>query len=261
MELLNGINVVLLSLVCGVFSWFLTMLGSLVVFLKKEPTRKFIDASLGFSAGIMLSVSIWSLLLPSIEMSEGMTLPKWFAAVVGFMLGTVVINVVDNFVPHLHIFESEDKQEGIKSNFKKTTLLFFAMTIHNFPEGLAIGVAIGSGRVLEGLILALAIGVQNFPEGMAVSLPLYSNGMSKRKSFYYGQISAVVEPLGAVLGAVVVSLWQKVLPYALSFAAGAMVYVVVEELIPESQKAENTNLATFSLVVGFLLMMILDLSL
>jgi len=260
MSFLINLNPILLSFISGLFTWSLTALGSAVVFLKRKISRKFLDASLGFSAGIMVSVSIWSLLLPSIELSKDISLPKWFPATMGFLLGAIILNIIDNFTPHLHMFEPEEKQEGIKSNLKKPMLLFLAMTIHNFPEGLAVGVTIGSGRILEGLILALGIGIQNFPEGMAISLPLNAGGLTKKKSFYFGQISAVIEPIGAVLGALVVSLWQKILPYALAFAAGAMVYVVVEELIPESQKAENTNLATFSLVVGFLLMMILDLS-
>lgn len=260
MNFLLSLNSILLSFICGLLTWSLTALGSAVVFFKKTVSRKFLDASLGFSAGIMISASIWSLLLPSIELSQNISLPKWFPPTFGFLLGTIFLNIIDNFTPHLHIFEPEERQEGIKSNLKKTMLLFLAMTIHNFPEGLAVGVTIGSGRILEGLILALGIGIQNFPEGMAISLPLNAGGLTKKKSFYFGQISALIEPIGAVLGALVVSLWQKVLPYALSFAAGAMIYVTVEELIPESQKAENTNLATFSLVVGFLLMMILDLS-
>ncbi len=259
MEIFVNLNPIVLALIAGFFTWSLTSLGSAVVFLNKKPTRRFIDASLGFSAGIMLSASVWSLLLPSIELSNGDFLPKWFAPSLGFLLGTICIYIVDNFLPHLHIFDSIEKQEGVKSNLKKVTLIFLAMTIHNFPEGLAVGVTIGSGRILEGLVLALAIGVQNFPEGMAISLPLYAEGTKRSKSFYYGSISALVEPIGAVLGSVLVVLWQKILPYALSFAAGAMVYVVVEELIPESQKAENTNIATFALVAGFILMMIADL--
>ncbi|MEN3014055.1 MAG: ZIP family metal transporter [Endomicrobiia bacterium] len=251
---------VLVAFLCGLFSWLLTSLGAGIVFLNKKPSRKFVDAALGFSAGIMLSASIWSLLIPSIEMSEGLFYPEWFPAVLGFILGTIFLNIIDNLAPHLHIFDPESKQEGIKSNLKKPMLIFLAMIIHNFPEGLAVGVSLGSGEILSGLILALAIGIQNIPEGMAISLPLNVEGQSKSKSFFYGQISAIVEPIGAVLGALVVSLWIKILPFALSFAAGAMVYVVVEELIPESQRAENTNLATFSLVVGFIFMMVLDLS-
>ncbi len=260
MEFFKNLNVILLTFFAGLFTWVLTALGSSIVFLNKRPKRKFIDASLGFSAGIMLSASIWSLLLPSIELSEKMSLPKWIPPAVGFLLGVIFLNLIDNFTPHLHIFEPIEKQEGPKRNFKKATLIFIAMTIHNFPEGLAVGVTLGSGRILEGLVLALAIGIQNFPEGMAISLPLYSEGVKRFKSFYYGSISALVEPLGAVLGALLVNIWQKVLPYLLAFAAGAMIYVVVEELIPESQKAENINLATFSFVFGFILMMIADLS-
>lgn len=253
-------NIIFISLLCGLFTWFLTALGAGVVFLNRKPTRKFIDASLGFSAGIMLAASFFSLLLPSIEMSESIGISAWIPTTLGFFIGSLFLNLIDNFVPHLHIFEPENRQEGIKSNFKKPMLIFTAMTIHNFPEGLAVGVSLASQELTEGLILALAIGIQNFPEGMAISLPLNIEGISKSKSFYYGQISAVVEPIGAVLGALVVTLWKKILPFALSFAAGAMIYVIVEELIPESQKAENTNLATFSLIIGFILMMILDLS-
>ncbi|MCX7911128.1 MAG: ZIP family metal transporter [Endomicrobia bacterium] len=253
-------DLILISFLSGLFTWFLTSVGAGMIFLSKNFSRKFIDGALGLSAGIMLSLSIWSLLIPSVEISKDLDNYKLIPPVLGFLIGSFFMYILDNFAPHLHIFDSEDKKEGLRVNFKKTTLLFLAMTIHNFPEGLAIGVNIGSNNILSGLFLALAVGIQNIPEGLAISLPLHLEGLSKSKSFYYGQISAIVEPIGAVLGCLVVSLWRKLLPYALSFAAGAMVYVVVEELIPESQKAENTNLATLSLLVGFILMMILDLS-
>ncbi len=252
-------NLVLISLISGIFTWSLTALGSSVVFLSKNPKRKFIDASLGFSAGIMLAASIFSLLLPSIELTEIYKLPRWLPSASGFLLGAIFLTIIDNLVPHLHIFEPETKQEGIKSNIKKPVLVFLAMTIHNFPEGLACGVSLASGDLVNGLILVLSIGIQNFPEGMAISFLFNAEGMKKSKSFYYGHISAIVEPIGAVLAVLLLSIFKKILPYALSFAAGAMIYVVVEELIPESQKAENTNLATFSLIAGFILMMILDL--
>ncbi|MFN3550660.1 MAG: ZIP family metal transporter [Endomicrobiia bacterium] len=252
-------SIIFISLLSGMFTWSLTALGSGIVFLTKKPIRKFIDAGLGFSAGIMLSASIFSLLLPSIQLAEFYKLPKWFPASVGFILGAVFLNIIDNIAPHLHIFEADTKQEGIKTNLKKPMLIFLAMTIHNFPEGIACGVSLATENLIDALILVLAIGLQNFPEGMAISITLNAGGMKKLKSFYYGNISAIVEPIGAVLAVLLVSLFKKILPYALSFASGAMVYVTVEELIPESQKAENTNLATFSLIAGFILMMILDL--
>ncbi|MCD6573691.1 MAG: ZIP family metal transporter [Thermoplasmata archaeon] len=251
------------ALLATTFTWLITALGAGVVFFKKDINRKVLDISLGFSAGIMISASIWSLLLPSIEISQGKF--SWLPASIGFLIGGLFLRVLDKFIPHLHLFLPEEKAEGVKSNLKKTTLLILAITIHNFPEGLAIGIAFGSvaygeGTVAGAIALAIGIAIQNFPEGMAVSLPLRKEGYSQAKSFWYGQLSAVVEPVGGVLGAALVIISKPILPYALAFAAGAMIFVVVEELIPESQSAENADIATIGTLIGFVVMMILDVT-
>lgn len=251
------------ALLATTFTWFITALGAGVVFFKKDINRKLLDLSLGFSAGIMISASIWSLLLPSIEISQGKF--SWLPATVGFLIGGLFLRLLDKFIPHLHLFLPEEKAEGVKSNLKKTTLLILAITIHNFPEGLAIGIAFGSvaygeGTIAGAIALAIGIAIQNFPEGMAVSLPLRKEGYSQAKSFWYGQLSAIVEPAGGVLGAALVIISKPILPYALAFAAGAMIFVVVEELIPESQSAENADIATTGTLIGFVVMMILDVA-
>jgi len=251
------------ALLATTFTWLITALGAGVVFFKKDINRKVLDFSLGFSAGIMISASIWSLLLPSIEISQGKF--SWLPASIGFLIGGLFLRLLDKFIPHLHLFLPEEKAEGVKSNLKKTTLLILAITIHNFPEGLAIGIAFGSvaygeGTVAGAIALAIGIAIQNFPEGMAVSLPLRKEGYSQAKSFWYGQLSAVVEPVGGVLGAALVIISKPILPYALAFAAGAMIFVVVEELIPESQSAENADIATIGTLIGFVVMMILDVT-
>ncbi len=257
---------ILQALLATFFTWFVTALGASVVFFKKEINRKLLDASLGFAAGIMISASFWSLLLPAMELSKGGKLPMWFPATFGFLVGGFFLRLLDKFVPHLHLFLPKEKAEGLKSNLKKTTLLILAITIHNFPEGLAIGVAFGSialakKEVLSGAIaLTFGIAIQNFPEGMAVSLPLRREGLSRIKSFWYGQLSAIVEPFGGILGAGLVILSKPILPYALSFAAGAMIFVVIEELIPESQIGENSDIATIGALLGFSVMMILDVA-
>ncbi|RLG56664.1 MAG: ZIP family metal transporter [Candidatus Hydrothermarchaeota archaeon] len=248
------------------FTWAVTALGAGVVFFKEDINRKVLDASLGFAAGIMIAASFWSLLLPSIQLSSGGRLPAWFPATVGFLSGGFFLRLLDKFIPHLHLNMPQEKAEGIKSNLRKTTLLMLAITIHNFPEGLAIGVAFGSIASaktvsLSGAIaLAIGIAIQNFPEGMAVSLPLRREGLSKIRSFWYGQLSALVEPLGGILGAGLVILSKPILPYALSFAAGAMMFVVIEELIPESQSGENADMATIGALIGFAVMMVLDVA-
>ncbi len=222
---------------------------------------------LGFAAGVMIAASFWSLLAPAIEMSEGKDLPSWVPAVVGFLLGGIFLRVVDRVLPHLHIGFRTAEAEGIKTNWQRSTLLVLAITLHNIPEGLAVGVAFGSlaagltSATLGGAIaLAIGIGIQNFPEGMAVSMPLRREGMSRRKSFWYGQLSAVVEPIAGVVGAVAVIVAQPILPYALAFAAGAMIFVVIEEVVPESQRGGNTDMATMGGMIGFAVMMLLDVA-
>ncbi len=265
---LSGSSPVLLAFIATLFTWFVTLLGSAVVFFKKDMSRKVLDASLGFAAGIMISASFWSLLLPSVEMARGMQgIPVWFPPVLGFVVGGVFLRLIDFLTPHLHLFLPEEKKEGvIRAGLKKTTLLILAITIHNFPEGLAVGVAfgaVGKGNeeaLLGAFALALGIGIQNFPEGMAVSLPLRREGLSPLKSFFFGQLSAVVEPLGGILGAWLVSVFHYLLPYALSFAAGAMIFVVVEELVPESQAGDHSDIATMGVILGFALMMLLDVA-
>jgi len=266
MDWFSGLNPVLQALIATFFTWGVTALGAGVVFFRRRISRKLLDSSLGFSAGVMISASFFSLILPALEMSAGQGVPRWLPVTIGFLLGAVFLRLIARFVPHLHFFMPESKAEGIKTKLTKTGILILAMTIHNFPEGLAVGVAFGSvavtgGSTLAGaMALALGIAIQNFPEGMAISLPLLREGKTKLKSFYYGQLSAVVEPAGGVIGASLVLFSRALLPYALSFAAGAMIFVVVEELIPESQSAENTDLATMSAVLGFAVMMVLDVA-
>jgi len=256
------------ALVATCFTWLLTALGAAVVFLFKAINRKILDAMLGFAAGVMIAASYWSLLSPSIEMAEEMGLLPWLPAAAGFLLGGLFLLVVDEILPHLHLGFPLEEAEGIHTNWQRSILLVLAITLHNIPEGLAVGVAFGAlaaklpAATLAGaMALALGIGIQNFPEGTAVSVPLRREGMSRLKSFWYGQLSGVVEPIAAVLGAAAVMAMRPLLPYALAFAAGAMIYVVVEELIPESQLEKNTNLATIGAMLGFAVMMTLDVAL
>lgn len=259
------------ALAAGCFTWGVTALGAMTVFFHREPPRSFLDAMLGFAAGVMIAASFWSLLSPAIEMSEGHPWGSWFPAATGFLLGAVFLRLADRILPHLHPLKPLSEAEGIKTHLRQTTLLVLAITLHNIPEGLAVGVAFGAaalgleasyGATLAGAVaLAMGIGLQNFPEGMAVSMPLRRIGISRFRSFWYGQLSAVVEPIAAVIGAAAVLLVQPMLPYALAFAAGAMIFVVVEELIPESQQGGNTDLATLGTIVGFTVMMILDVAL
>lgn len=255
----------------GGFTWAVTALGAAVVFLRRHPPDALLDAMLGFAAGVMLSASFWSLLLPAVEMAELQGQAGWFAASVGFLLGAGALRVADHFLPHLHPHLPMAEAEGVKTTWERTTLLVLAITLHNIPEGLAVGVAFGAaalgpeiaaGATLSGAIaLAIGIGLQNFPEGIAVAMPLRRDGASAGKSFWYGQLSAAVEPAAAIIGAAAILLVQPILPYALAFAAGAMVYVVVEELIPEAQQGGRADLATVSTVIGFTVMMILDVAL
>ncbi len=250
------------------FTWFLTALGAAVVFIFKTVNRKLLDSMLGFAAGVMIAASYWSLLAPAIEMAEELSVPAWLPAAIGFLLGGGFLWVVDKILPHLHLGFPIEEAEGIKTSWRRSVLLVLAITLHNIPEGLAVGVAFGalgadlpSASLAGAVALALGIGIQNFPEGAAVSVPLRREGMSRFKSFWYGQISGMVEPVAGVLGAAAVLYVRPILPYALAFAAGAMIYVVVEELIPESQLEKNTHAATFGAMLGFTVMMILDVAL
>ncbi len=256
------------ALLATLFTWAVTALGAGMVFFFKKIDRKVLDAMLGFAGGVMTAASFWSLLAPGIEMAETMGMVPWIPAVVGFLAGGLFLKLVDKILPHLHIEAKMEDAEGPKTSWQRSILLVFAITLHNIPEGLAVGVAFGAlaagipGASLAGAAaLALGIGLQNFPEGAAVSIPLRREGMSRFKSFWYGQASGLVEPVAGVLGAALVVAVQPLLPYALSFAAGAMIYVVVEEVIPESQGSGNSDISTLGALGGFALMMLLDVAL
>ena len=244
-----------------------TTLGAAMVFLmKKEMNKKVEKILLGFASGVMIAASVWSLLIPSIEMAETQGKVAWIPAAIGFLLGIVFLLVLDSVVPHMHL-ESE-KTEGIKSKLKKTTMMVFAVTLHNIPEGMAVGVtfagalAQNAGITMAGAFaLAIGIAIQNFPEGAIISMPLKSEGVSKPKAFLYGTLSGIVEPIGAIITILLTNAVVPILPYLLSFAAGAMIYVVVEELIPESQAGEHSNIGTIGVAIGFTIMMILDVTL
>lgn len=266
-EYIQGFHPVKQALLGTLFTWFLTALGAAAVFFIKEINKKLLDSMLGFAAGVMIAASCWSLLIPSIDMAAEMDIPAWIPAAAGFVFGAIFLRIVDRLLPHLHLGLPVEAAEGIKTSWQRSTLLILAITLHNIPEGLAIGVAFGavaadlpSASLAGAMALALGIGIQNFPEGMAVSMPLRREGLSRLKSFWYGQLSGMVEPIAGVLGAVAVIVAQPILPYALSFAAGAMIFVVVEELVPESQRGGNTDLATMGTMAGFTIMMILDVA-
>ncbi|MFQ5527721.1 MAG: ZIP family metal transporter [Thermoanaerobaculia bacterium] len=250
------------------FTWGLTSLGASAVFFIRRENRKLLDVMLGFTGGVMIAASFWSLLSPAIEMSSNLGRFSFAPAAIGFCLGAVFLRLADFVMPHVHLKAPIEEAEGIPTRLERTTLLVLAITLHNIPEGLAVGVAFGaaahgfeSATVASAVVLAFGIGVQNFPEGMAVSMPMRREGFSKAKSFWYGQLSGVVEPVAGVLGAAAVLTWQPILPYALAFAAGAMIFVVVEEVIPEAQSSGNADAATLGLVAGFVLMMTLDVAL
>lgn len=261
-------NPITQSLIATAFTWGVTSLGAAGVFLSKEINRKLLDSMLGFAAGVMIAASYWSLLAPAIEISETLGVPSYMPPAIGFLLGGFVLWLIDRILPHLHLGLPMSSAEGIKTSWQRSVLLVLAITLHNIPEGMAIGVAFGAAAAgIEGadvtgaIALALGIGLQNFPEGLAISAPLRREGLSKTKSWWYGQLSAVVEPIGAVIGAAAVILMRQLLPYALAFAAGAMIFVVVEELIPEAQQGQNTDIATAGVMLGFTVMMILDVAL
>ncbi len=277
----GSLNPILAALYAGLFTWGLTAIGAGLVFFFNNSNRKFLDASLGFTGGVMIAASFWSLLAPAInyvEMQNEMglsTTPSWFAPAVGFFFGAAFLFILDKIIPHIHIFGKKGEEEGPKTEWNKTILLVIAIALHNIPEGLAVGVAFGAlanpellgmeghniFTIGSAVALAIGIGIQNFPEGFAVSMPLRRQGLSKMKSWHWGQLSAIVEPIFAVVGAAIVMTILPILPYALSFAAGAMIFIVVEEVVPESQRGGNTDIATMGLILGFIIMMVLDVAL
>ena len=259
----------LYALLGGLFTWGLTALGAASVFLAREPSRKLLDGMLGFAAGVMLAASVFSLLIPGMEMAEAQGVTPWVPAVVGFLAGGGLLRLLDRFLPHLHLGFPMEAREGIPTPWRRTTLLILAIALHNFPEGLAVGVAFGAAGLdptgaatLGGAIaLALGIGLQNLPEGLAVAWPLRRAGVGAGLAWFYGQLSAIVEPIGAVLGALLVQQMLALLPYLMALAAGAMVFVIVEEVIPESQREGNGDVSTFGVMMGFALMLALDVAL
>ena len=261
---MENFKIVLLNLLIPFLG---TTLGAgTVFFMKKEMTSKLKKALSGFAAGVMIAASVWSLLLPSLDISKNQWKIEWLPATIGFMIGIIFLLILDSIIPHLHY--KSNKPEGIKAKIKEEIMLVLAVTLHNIPEGMTIGVIlasilIGQNGITEAGALALAIGlaIQNFPEGAIISAPLKSKGVSKGKSFFYGMLSGIVEPIAAIITILLTSIVTQFLPYLLSFAAGAMVYVVIEELIPESQEGEHSNIGTIGFSIGFILMMILDITL
>ncbi len=270
MDIINGfkgLNPVAQALLATCFTWLITALGAALVFFARDLSRRVLDSMLGFAAGVMIAASYWSLLAPAIEMSEGKSLPAWVPATIGFLLGAIFLRFVDRILPHLHPNMNIDQAEGIHTTWKRTTLLVLAITLHNIPEGLAVGVAFGAvaagypAATLAGAVaLTIGIGIQNFPEGTVVSVPLRREGVSRLKAFWYGQLSGVVEPIAGVIGAGLVIIARPILPYALAFAAGAMIFVVIEELVPESQTGGHSHAATMGAMLGFAVMMTLDVA-
>lgn len=260
-----GFHPIVQALIATCFTWLMTALGAAVVFLVRDVSRKLLDTMLGFAAGVMIAASYWSLLAPAMEMSEGLGVPVWFPAAAGFLLGAAILRLLDRLLPHLHLGLPIEDAEGVSTSWRRSTLLVLAITLHNIPEGLAVGVAFGAAATGGGIAgtatavaLALGMGLQNFPEGLAVSVPLRREGLSRFRSFWYGQLSGIVEPAAGVLGAAAVMSSRAIMPYALGFAAGAMIFVVIEEVIPESQTGGNAHHATLGAIVGFVVMMVLD---
>lgn len=265
---ISQFNPITQALFATLFTWGVTALGAALVFTTSGFNQKFLDWLLGFAGGVMIAASYWSLLAPSIEMAESLEMIPWLPAVAGFLLGGIFLRITDAILPHVHIGKSMNEAEGLPSKWRRSILLVTAITLHNIPEGLAVGVAFGAASLgLEtsslaaAIALALGIGLQNFPEGIAVAMPLRREGMGRGKAFLYGQASGIVEPIAGVLGAGFVIIMQPLLPYALAFAAGAMIYVVVEETIPASHEEGNTDLATLGFMLGFAIMMTLDVAL
>jgi ZIP family zinc transporter len=268
MESFLALNPVVQALLATLFTWLLTAVGASPVLFSRDLNRKVLDGLLGMAAGVMIAASFWSLLAPSISLSQQMGIPGWLPAVVGFLAGGAFLWSVDKILPHLHEGLALSQAEGIHTSWRRSTLLVLAITLHNIPEGLAVGVSFGAAAygipgasVAGALALALGIGLQNLPEGTAVAMPLRREGLSRWKSFFMGQASGMVEPVAGVIGAVAVVAMQPILPYALAFAAGAMVFVVAEELIPEAQRRGDTDIPTIGVMVGFALMMFLDVAL
>ncbi|SER89745.1 zinc transporter, ZIP family [Gracilibacillus ureilyticus] len=257
------------TIIATLFTWGMTAIGAALVFAAKAFHQKLMDSMLGFAGGVMIAASFWSLLSPALEMAQEDDVAAWIPAAIGFMLGGIFFVGIDKLIPHLHPTSQVADAEGYQpTNRKRSTLMVLAITLHNIPEGLAVGVAFGavaadlsSASVTAAVTLGLGIGIQNLPEGVAVAMPLRRDGMSRRKSFFYGQLSGMVEPIAAVIGVLAVTAIEPLLPYALSFAAGAMIFVVAEEVIPGSQEEGNKDLASMSLMIGFTVMMILDVAL
>ena len=268
MQWMGSLGAVEAALVATLFTWLMTALGASLVFVFNDMHRKWFDSMLGFTGGVMVAASFWSLLSPAIDMSPGEGFFRVIPSAIGFALGALFIYGLDRLTPHLHINFNKDEAEGPQTDWHRSTLLVLAITLHNIPEGLAVGVLFGGAALgLDGasvgaaVALAIGIGIQNFPEGFAVSMPLRRQGVSAARSLWFGQLSAVVEPVAAVIGAIAVLQMQVILPYALAFAAGAMIYVVVEEVIPETQRDKYTDFATLGFIGGFLVMMMLDVGL
>ena len=266
--ILAGFNPIIQALLGTLFTWGVTALGAAGIFLTKEVKKWLLDGMLGFAGGVMVAASYWSLLAPAIEMSDALPGPVWLPAAAGFLLGAGFLFGVDKLLPHLHLNMPTEEAEGIKTSWDRSLLLVLAITLHNIPEGLAVGVAFGTASLglpeasISGAVaLTIGIGIQNFPEGLAVAAPLRREGMKVGKAFWYGQLSGIVEPIAGVLGAWLVLLMRPILPYALAFAAGAMIYVVVEELIPEASHGKHSDIPTIGFVLGFAIMMILDVAL
>ncbi len=267
-EWFMSLHPIIQALLATCFTWLMTAAGAGVVFSFKTVNRKLLDGMLGFAAGVMIAASFWSLLAPSIEMAEELGITPWVPPLIGFLAGGVFLRIVDKILPHLHMGHPVQDAEGIKTSWQRSVLLVLAITLHNIPEGLAVGVAFGAvaadlpAASLGGAVaLAIGIGIQNFPEGTAVSVPLRREGFSRMRAFWYGQLSGIVEPIAGVAGAAAVILMRPILPYALAFAAGAMIFVVVEDLIPEAQMENNTDIATMGAMIGFAVMMTLDVGL
>ena len=267
-DLFANLHPILQALIATIFTWLVTAAGAALVLLVRDVQRGFLDAMNGFAAGVMIAASFWSLLAPAVEMSEGAAVPEWFPAVAGFSLGGLTLACIDKLLPHLHPGLDLEDAEGPPTAWRRAVLLVLAITLHNIPEGMAVGVAFGaatggaeSASFASAVALALGIGLQNFPEGVAVALPLRREGYSRARCLWYGQLSGVVEPLAGAAGAAAVLWARPILPYALSFAAGAMIYVVVEELVPESQRHGFGDIATVSTIGGFAVMMVLDVAL
>lgn len=263
-----GLDHVTQALLATLFTWAVTAFGAALVFLFKEINKKILNGMLGFAAGVMIAASFWSLLEPSIEMAEIAGVASWIPAAAGFVLGGIFLYIIDKLLPHMHLNQLERTCEGIKTGWERSVLLVLAITIHNIPEGLAVGVAFGAiaadlptASLAGAIALTVGIAIQNFPEGAAVSIPLRREGLSRFKSFMYGQASGIVEPVAGVLGALLVTRMQVLLPYALSFAAGSMIYVVAEELIPEAQRDPENHISTIGVMLGFTIMMVLDVAL